>query len=160
MGEGSGRSEEAASESEVRYRTLFENPVIGIRVSSVAEGGRIVEANPTYQRMMGYSAAELARRTIFDLTYPEDLPRNRELYDEMSAGRRSSYQIEKRFIRRDGSVFWGRLTAHAIRDRAGQSTHHIGLVEDISEGRRTQRELEESTERLRAVLDAAVDGIV
>ncbi len=160
MSESPDRWEDVASESEVRYRTLFENPVLGIRVSAVAAGGRIVESNPAYQRMMGYSAAELGRMTIFDLTHPEDLPRNRELYDEMVAGRCSSYQIEKRFLRRDGSVFWGRLTAHAIRDQAGAATHHIGLVEDISAGRRTQRELQESTERLQAVLDAAVEGIV
>src|SRR5437764_15043206 len=97
-------------ENESRYRALFENPVLGIRVSSVAEGGRIVEANPAYQRMLGYSAAELAQRTIFDVTHPDDLESNLQLYAEMTAGQRSSYQIEKRYIRKDGSVFWGRLT--------------------------------------------------
>jgi PAS domain S-box-containing protein len=154
------RSADDRSESENRYRALFENPVIGIRISSVADGGRIVEANPAYQKMLGYSAAELRERTLFDLTHPEDLERNRQLYEEMRAGRRSSYQIEKRYIRKDGSVFWGLLTVHALRDESGRATHHIGLVEDISEHRRAQEALQKSTERLQAVLNAAVDGIV
>src|SRR3954447_6397302 len=108
------RATGGSSGNENRYRALFDNPVIGIRISSVAEGGRIVEANPAYQKMLGYSAAELAERTLFDLTHPEDLPRNRELYAELTAGKRSSYQIEKRFVRQDGSCFWGLLTVHTV----------------------------------------------
>jgi len=148
------------SASEARYRALFENPVIGIRVSSVADGGRIVEANSAYQRMMGYSEAELAQLTLFDLTHPDDRPRNRELYGELAAGTVSAYQIEKRYMRKDGSVFWGRLTAHAIADASSEVTHHIGLVEDVSEHRQTERSLQESNARLQEVLNAAVDGIV
>ncbi|MEO6195653.1 MAG: PAS domain S-box protein [Thermoanaerobaculia bacterium] len=151
---------EGSGESSSRYRAIFDNPAIGIRISSTAEGGRIVEANPTYQKMLGYSAAELRERTIFDVTHPEDLPRNRELYDELTAGRRSSYRIEKRFLRKDGSVFWGHLMVHPLLEESGRITHHIGLVEDISEQRRIQAALQQSTERLQAVLNAAVDGVV
>jgi PAS domain S-box-containing protein len=151
---------EGSGESSSRYRAIFDNPAIGIRISSTAEGGRIVEANPAYQKMLGYSAAELRERTIFDVTHPEDLPRNRELYDELTTGRRSSYRIEKRFLRKDGSVFWGHLMVHPLLEESGRITHHIGLVEDISEQRRIQAALQQSTERLQAVLNAAVDGIV
>jgi len=151
---------EGSGESSSRYRAIFDNPAIGIRISSTAEDGRIVEANPAYQKMLGYSAAELRERTIFDLTHPEDLPRSRELYDELTAGRRSSYRIEKRFLRKDGSVFWGHLMVHPLLEEGGRITHHIGLVEDISEQRRVQAALQQSTERLQAVLNAAVDGVV
>jgi PAS domain S-box-containing protein len=148
------------SETEIRYRALFENPVIGIRISSVADGGRIVEANPAYQRMTGFSAAELQERTIFDLTHPKDREVHRQLYAELRAERRSSYQIEKRFLRKDGTIFWGRLTSHPLRDGEGQATHHIGMVEDVSESRQAQAALQESSGRLQAVLNAALDGIV
>jgi PAS domain S-box-containing protein len=147
-------------ESEARYRALFDNPVIGIRISSVAEGGRIVEANSTYQEMLGYSEEELRERTVFDLTHPEDVPRHREFFAELMAGRSNSFQLEKRFVRKDGSIFWGRVTVYPLRDESGQVTHHVGLVEDVSERRRTKEELQASTERLQAVLNAAVDGIV
>ena len=148
------------SENDLRYRALFENSVLGIRISSVADGGRIIESNPAYQTMLGYSAAELAERTIFDLTYPDDVEINRQLYAELLAGRRGSYQIEKRFVRKDGSLFWGRLTAYPLQDEGERATHHIGLVEDVSDRRWVQGALEESTERLQAVLNAALDGIV
>ncbi|HEV7518488.1 MAG TPA: PAS domain S-box protein, partial [Thermoanaerobaculia bacterium] len=116
--------------------------------------------NPAYQKMLGYSAAELYLRTIFDLTHPEDLTRNRKLYAELLAGERSSYQIEKRFVRQDSSLFWGLLTVHVVQDESGRATHHIGMVEDVSAYHRSQAALLASTERLKAVLDAAVDGIV
>jgi PAS domain S-box-containing protein len=110
--------------------------------------------------MLGYSAAELCERTIFDLTHPDDQTENRKLYAEMAAGLRSSYQIEKRFVRKDGSSFWGRLTAHLLSEEAGQATHHIGMVEDVSEYRHFQSALLESRERIQAVQNAALDGIV
>lgn len=147
-------------ESEARYRAIFDNPVLGIRISSVAEGGRIVEANTAYREMLGYSEEEIRRLTVFDLTHPEDVPRNRELFDDLVTGKSTSYQFEKRFIRKDGSICWGRLTVYALRDEHGTVTHHIGLVEDISERRGVKEALQQSTERLRAVLNAAVDGIV
>lgn len=71
---------------EARYRAIFENPVLGICISSVPAGGRIVEANRVYQEMQGYSGQELSKRTIFDLTHPEDLPRHRELFSELTSG--------------------------------------------------------------------------
>lgn len=148
------------SGSEARYRALFENPLLGIRISSVAEGGRIVEANLVYQKLLGYSEEELSERTVFDLTHPEDVPRNRELFADLTSGKSNSYQFEKRFIRKDGSVFWGFLTVYPLRDDQGRVTHHIGMVEDVSERRRTEAALQESTERLQAVLNAAVDGVV
>src|SRR5262249_43444667 len=109
---------------------------------------------------LGYSEAELRERTVFDLTHPDDLARNRELYEQMATGARDSYQVEQRFLRRDGSHFWGRLTVHPLRDEGGRITHHIGLVEDISVRREIQAALQKSTERFQAVLDAALDGIV
>ena len=89
MADDTQRDPAGGTESGRRYRALFDNPVIGIRISSVAEGGRIVEANPAYQKMLGYSAEELRERTLFDLTHPDDVSRNRELYAELTAGRRT-----------------------------------------------------------------------
>jgi PAS domain S-box-containing protein len=147
-------------EIEARYRAIFENPVLGIRISSVPGAGKIVEANRVYQAMLGYSAEELRERTLFELTHPEDVPHQRELFAELAAGTRSSYSFEKRFLRKDGSVFWGRLTAYPLHDEQGQAVFHIGFVEDITESREAQKALRQSTERLQAVLNAAVDGIV
>jgi PAS domain S-box-containing protein len=148
------------SEELLRYHALFDNPVIGVRVSAVAGGGCIVDSNLAYRRMTGYSAVELRDRTLFDLTHPEDRPRNRELYDELTSGLRTSYQIEKRFLRKDGTSFWARLTTVALRGADGSATHHLGLVEDVDDRWRAQHALAETSERLRSVLNAAIDGIV
>jgi PAS domain S-box-containing protein len=147
------------SQSAARYRALFENPIMGIFLASL-EDGRIEEANKVYQEMLGYSGEELRERTLFDLTHAEALARNRELYAEVTAGARDSYQLEERYLRKDGSVFWGRLTVYPLREADGRGDRFIGLVEDISAHRQAQESLRESSERLRAVLNAAVDGIV
>jgi PAS domain S-box-containing protein len=147
-------------ENGARYRALFENPVIGIRISSM-DDGKIVEANAAYREMVGYSEDELRERTVFDLTHPEDVPSNRELFAELAAGKINSFQLEKRFVRKDGSIFWARLTVYPLQQEdGGQPQCNIGLVEDISDHRRAQEALRESTERLHAVLNAAVDGVV
>ncbi len=152
--------DDAAADELLRYRALFDNPVFGVRVSAVAAGGHIIDSNAAYQRMTGYSAAELRARTLLDVTHPDDRAHNRELYEQLAAGRTTSYQIEKRLLRRDGSSFWVRLTAVALLGPDGRATHHLGLVEDIDDRRRTLDELAQTSERLRAVLDSAVDGIV
>src|SRR6476660_5781954 len=148
------------SAGEARYRALFDNSVIGIRISSVAEGGRILEANPAYQKMLGYTEEELRRKTIFALIQAEDVARHRALYDELVAGARSTYEIEQCFVRKDGSTFWGRVIVSALYDGARKPTHLIGMVQDISRSRKAQAELLTSTERLQAVLNAAVDGVI
>ena len=139
---------------------LFDNPVVGVRIASVSGGGRIVRANRTFRRMLGYSEDELRERTFLDVTHPDDVPRNRELFEELVAGRRDAFQIEKRYVRKDGSVFWGRLTVYPLRAAGGPPTHLIGLVEDVTERKAVERARLESAQRLEALLESAVEAIV
>jgi len=146
--------------SERLDEVLFDNPVVGVRIATVAGGGRIVRANRVFQQMLGYSEEELRERTFLDLTHPDDVPRNLELFEEVVAGTRESFRLEKRYLRKDGSVFWGRLTAYPLRAGAGPPTHLIGLVEDVTERKLAERQRLESAQRLRALLEAAVEAIV
>ncbi|MDY7095447.1 MAG: PAS domain S-box protein [Acidobacteriota bacterium] len=141
-------------------RGLFDNPVVGACIVSAVEGGSISRANRVYQQMMGYSQAELQRMTLLDLTHSEDRARTCDLFEQLVRGQRDSFQRESRWLRKDGGVFWGRLTAYLASDTAGASSYAIGLVEDITDRKRMEQERLESAERLEALLDAAVDAIV
>ena len=149
-----------ALDEERLREALFHNPLVGVRVVSVAGGGRIVRANRRFQEMIGYGEEELLERTIFDLTHPEDRQRNRELYEEIVAGRRRSFQLDKRYVRKDGSVFWARLSVYPLVDSGETPRHLIGLVEDVTERRAMAQERLQAAQRLEALLLSAVDAII
>ena len=105
---GRKQAEAALRESEARFRAIFETTSIGIALTD--QTGRLVETNLALQQMLGYGEEELQGMMIKDITHPEDIAPNMELLQELLAGRRDRYRMEKRYIHRDGQVVWGCLT--------------------------------------------------
>ena len=133
------QAEEAIRASETRWRTMFDHAAIGIAL--VDAMGQPVHSNPALQRMLGYTAEELCRMSFVAFTHPEDAAKDWSLAREVFAGQRDSYQTEKRFIRKDGRVLWGHLTASAIRDGNGSCQFGVGMVEDITERKQAEEQL-------------------
>ena len=117
-------------ESEAMRRTMLREAPLG--VLRMAEDGRILAANPAICSMLGYSEDELVRLDTSDVTAADYLALNRRLYAETAAGRRDRFVLEKRYVRKDGSTFWGALTVSPVRDEAGGFLYFIAMVEDIS----------------------------
>src|SRR5437588_9541963 len=107
-GKGSIEGSHDLSVSEGRFRAIFEAASIGTALSDPQ--GRLVETNHALQTMLGYSAQELAGMSFTRFTHPDDASLQQALFDELLAGRRDHYQIEKRYLRKDGSTMWVRLT--------------------------------------------------
>ena len=91
--------------------------------------------------MLDYSARELLARTFDELTHPEDVAPGHALYEELMAGKRAHYHIEKRYIRRDGSIVWVRPNVSLVRRTRGGPQYAIKTVEDITEQKKTQEAL-------------------
>jgi len=111
-----------------------------------------VESNPTLQAMMGYDEEDLRGRHFAEYTHPDDVEKEQAYFDELRAGTRDRYQIEKRYVRKDGEVFWGRLTVSRH-----EGNRVIGMVEDIDEQKRQEKELraaKEEAERLNRMKSA------
>jgi two-component system nitrate/nitrite sensor histidine kinase NarX len=144
-------------ESEARFRAAFENSTIGIGLLDL--DGRIRAANATVCEMSGYSEQELKQRTDNQNVYPADLDIGRDLHEEMLAGRLNSYTVEKRYIRKNGQVFWARLTLSLVRGEAGQPLYLVGLIEDIDSQKQTVAELRESEARFRAMFENTAVGV-
>jgi PAS domain S-box-containing protein len=89
-------------------------------------------------KFVGYSEAELLARTVFDITHPEDRAGARELLRRMATGELAVFDLEKRYIRKDGKTVWARATANIIRDESGQPLRDTAVVQDIT--RRKERE--------------------
>jgi len=101
-------AQDALRRSEALFRAVFEGAGIGITVGGM--DGKQLKSNPALARIFGYSEDELLHLTGQSISFPEEWERQRPLREELMAGRRDQYQIEKRYIRKDGQVVWGRLT--------------------------------------------------
>jgi PAS domain S-box-containing protein len=135
---GSDSSPLDSRQREAEFRAVFEGAAIGIAL--VDQRGRPVKCNPALQRMLGYTEAELCAMTFPEFTHPEDLTADLAQYERIVSGEISHYQLEKRFVRKDRRIVWGRLTVSLVRLEQGKPLYAIGMVEDVTD----RKELEES----------------
>ena len=130
---------EAASLTE-DYSSLVELAAIGI--SHVDLQGRFVYVNRQLCDMLGYSRAELLQLSTRDISHPDDLFATDTDQARLYAGEIDSFKAEKRYMRRDGSPIWVRLTVAAKRTADGRTLHHISIVEDISDRRAAEARIQ------------------
>jgi two-component system sensor histidine kinase/response regulator len=149
------RAEEALRESEERFRATFEQAAVGI--AHVGTDGRWLRVNRKLCEIVGYPREELLEKTFQDITHPDDLGKDLEQARKLLAGEIGTYSMEKRYFRKDGSTVWINLTGSLVRDRGGEPSYFIAVVEDISERKRAEAKLRESEARNRAILDAIPD---
>ena len=143
--------------SEACFRTVFENAAAGM--AQVGPGGALLAVNKRLCEMLGYSAAELLTKRFHDITHPEDLEANLTYVQRLLDGVADTYSMEKRYQRKDGSIFWARLTAGCLRKADRAVDFFINVVQDISERKRAEIALRESEERLAAALRAGKLGV-
>lgn len=113
-----------------RLLDTFEQAASGI--THVDPRGRLLRANQTFCRMVGYSKEELAHLSFQDITVPEDIGPDLRLLEEALAGTRSSYSLEKRYRHKDGHTVWVQLTVALVRTPEGVPDYFISVVQDLS----------------------------
>ena len=150
-------TEQALRQSEAEFRVVFENAGIGMALAG--RDGKLLRTNPALQRFLGYSESELCARNFSDFTHPDDLHSDHDLYDRMTTGATESYQDERRYLRKDGAVLWGRLTATVVRPDKGKPLLAIGMIENVTDRRRME-EAVRSSERLRALIYDSVTDVL
>jgi PAS domain S-box-containing protein len=122
-----------------RLGAILDRAPVGIDLAD--HEGRFLEVNPAFQRITGYSAEELKGMTYYDLTHPEDCAHNRELLTAFKEGKSPYYEMEKRYIRKDGKIIWIRVTASRLNEET-----NIGIIEDITARMREATELRAAKE--------------
>ena len=137
------RQTEAALEAtEERLQIVFNKSVLGIALGG--KDGRSILTNAALQKMLGYTAEELSRMSFIEFTHPDDRALDAELYQQLLQGVRKNYQIEKRYIRKDGEVVWVRLSVSVARETADHPEFAIAMVEDITERRHLEAQFVEA----------------
>jgi len=121
--------------------------------------GRLLRVNRKLCDLTGYLEAELLSRTFLDLTHPEDRTATVALAQEVMAGDANEWQLEKRYVRKDGNVRWGHCMARLVRDERGRPLHLIATIEDITERKEGETALRDSEARYRRVVELSPDVI-
>jgi PAS domain S-box-containing protein len=145
--------EESLRESEERFRGMFAAAATGITIATPE--GRFLEANTAYCEMLGYTEDELRARDFASITHPEDLPLNVKLRNEFLAGKTGSFAMEKRYLKKNGDVVWGRTSVTAVRVEGNKIATLIGVSQDITKAKKAQ----ESLVLFRTLIDQLNDAI-
>ena len=141
-------TEAALLASEARVRAVFDQSSLGMLL--VDRDGHGIESNPAYQRLLGYDAEELGRLSVSDYTHPADVEPSRQLLADLFAERNDGYELEKRYVTKDGREIWARVHVSPVRDGPGRPEFAVGTVEDITEPKALELQLRE-TSKMEAV---------
>jgi PAS domain S-box-containing protein len=146
------RISDRLQESEERFRLTVDDAPIGMTL--VALDGRFVRVNRALCEITGYDAAELQRLRFQDITHPEDLDIDLALADQLARGEIPRYQLEKRYLRKDGTNVQIMLSASLLRGQAGTPLYYIAQIEDITERKRVEEVLQRSEREFRSLAES------
>ncbi len=152
------RAAESLRASEAQLRAVFENAPVGLVVSDLS--ANVIESNEAFAQMLGYQADEIRGFNVVDISHPDEMPENVRLRRELLAGLRDTFQLEKRYRRRDGSYFWGRLTVSLIRTLHGAPLQFVAIVEDVTEPRTAALRREAALRLFTSLIENMRDGVV
>jgi PAS domain S-box-containing protein len=134
------------------FRDIFTASPVGIAVENLE--GQPLFVNPALCSMLGFSEEEMCTKHCVQFSAPEDAKKDWALFQQLRAGSIDHYQLEKRYFRKDGSLFWGRLSISLLKGRPSPLV--VARVEDITDERRADEALRASEERLRLAQQAAL----
>jgi PAS domain S-box-containing protein len=151
------RTEEALRQSEAQYRAIYDQVLVGI--AQVDLSGKFLQINERFCEIVERSPADLLTLQMQDFTHPDDLPHNLVLFQQMLEDG-SSFEIEKRYIRPNGSQVWVRNHVSLVRDVDGQPQFCVAVTEDITERKQAESALNEQRQLLETILKHTVNAII
>jgi PAS domain S-box-containing protein len=151
------RGEAALRENEERFRGAFENTGVAMALTDIEN--RLIRVNAAMAQLFGYTEHELLTKSMADLTYPADLATSLAGREKLLDGSAPFFQVEKRYVHRDGHIFWGLTNVSLVRDQSGRPQLYVGQIQDITDRKRAEAEARRSSELLQAVADETSDAV-
>ena len=138
-------------ENQQRYEAIFEQAAVGI--SRVGTNGEWLEVNQRLCEIVGYERDELLAKTFQDITHPDDLETDLNLYEKLKSGEIPTYTLRKRYFHREGQVIWINLTTAMVRNTCGENLYCISVIEDITRQVKTEQAVEREQRKARRYAD-------
>jgi PAS domain S-box-containing protein len=159
MAENHGKAgSEIGHPLERRFANAFEHAAIGMALTAL--DGRLFKVNRALCQMLGYEAEPLQQMTWKEITHPDDIQEGERFFRRTLTGEIASYQREKRFLRKDGTVIWGITSVSLYRDEAGNPVHFTTQIQDITERKHLEAEIVLRERRMKAFFTNAPAGLV
>ena len=146
----------AREQSEQRFRYLFAQASIGIALETLE--GRILEVNPAFCAMIGYSAEELKQLRCERISHPDDEEIEKVLFAELRQGLRTSYTIEKRFFRKDGTEMWAQVSVSLLNLQPESAPLVLGMVSDCTAQKAAEASLHQRDQELQRLAGHLIEA--
>jgi PAS domain S-box-containing protein len=144
-------AEDALKESEERLRAIVANSPVGIATSGADK--RFLSANEAFCRILGYTEAELQKLTFKDITHSEDLKASAIKMGELGKGKISSFTLEKRYVKKDGTVIYGKIMVSAVRNQNGKPSLFVAELEDATDRKVLEAKVNNYSKHLKSMVE-------
>jgi PAS domain S-box-containing protein len=151
------RALEELHRSQARFQAIFDDAAVGVGIMGLDR--KLIDANPALCRIFGRTREDLVGKNAAEVTYPEDDPVSRQLFSELLAGQRNSYEMDRRYVRKNGEVFWAHVNMSSVCGEDGKPYYLVGMVIDIDEQKKMQERIRESEARFQAIFDNVAVGV-
>ena len=142
------QADERLRESELRFRAVYERSPIGIALVD-SNDGRFLQVNPKFCEIAGRQEEELLRSNVASITHPDDVGHSDEILHQLAEEKLPKYELEKRYLRPDGSARWVRVNVVPMWDKGDERRWQLGLVEDITERKQSEEAIAALMQELR-----------
>ena len=150
-------AEDSLREKEALFRSYYELGLIGMAITSLEKGW--IQCNDCLCSILGYTLEELFCKTWAELTHPDDLATDEAYFQKVLSGEIDGYQMEKRFIRKDGVAVHTDLSVKCVRNEDGSPRHFVAMIKDTTQRKQADEALWNEKAFLRSLIDSAVDLI-
>jgi len=147
----------ALEESERRFRNAFEGAAVGMTLTDPA--GTLLRVNAAFAEMLGYRPSELAGVQVGEIVHPDGRAAFADDLEKLRAGLEGRGVAERRYLRKDGEIVLGRVSVSTVRADDGSVLYFVGQIEDVTELRRVQAELDESQALHQVVIESSYDAL-
>ena len=151
-------SEDALKLSENRFRTIFEGAPVGVALIESLTG-KITQVNNQFTKISRRSEIELLKLSWMDLTHPDDIDNDLIKYEELNAGNIDQYEVEKRYIDKDGNQGWIKKKVSKLIVDEDMKPMHLAMIEDITKNKKNEELLILSEKRFRTIFEESPLGV-
>jgi PAS domain S-box-containing protein len=137
---------ETLRERQAHTSAILQQAAVGI--ATLTPEAQVLDTNPAVCNMFGLTAEEFRKRTAYDVMHPEEVDRARSQHGDLHTGARGSVSAERRYLRADGSLFWGNTAITPITSEFGERTGIVAVIQDVTERKRAERRTRELAELL------------